>query len=282
MSGSDIELSFEFFPHRTPKGRVNLVRTAHRLNAVGPKYFSVTYGAGGSTQTSTYECVRDLLAAGIPTAPHLSWGENSESDVVALVNGYLELGASRFVILRGDSPSGTLSGVQHHASEFVRLIREHVSEPIRIHVAGYPEVHPDAPSPDADIEFLKKKFDAGADECITQYFYSFEAYLHFEEACRKAGISNPIVPGIMPITNYENLVRFSKNCGAEIPRWIELRLEAYKDDVDSLITFGREVVVELCRKLIDAEVPGLHFYTLNKAEPTLNILLDLHFVRVHD
>ena len=277
MSGSDIELSFEFFPHRTPKGRVNLVRTAHRLNEVGPKYFSVTYGAGGSTRTSTYECVRDLLAAGIPTAPHLSWGENSEADVTALMESYLELGASRFVILRGDAPSGTLGRVQHFAAELVALIRKRFSQPICIHVAGYPEVHPDAPSPDADIRFLKEKFDAGADECITQYFYSFEAYLHFEEACRRSGITQPIVPGIMPITNYENLVRFSKNCGAEIPRWIELRLEAYKDDAESLLAFGRDVVVDLCQKLIDAEVPGLHFYTLNKAGPTLNILRDVNF-----
>lgn len=279
MAGSDIELSFEFFPHKTPKGRSNLVRTAHRLNTASPKYFSVTYGAGGSTRSSTFACVRELLAAGLPTAPHVSWGANSETEMVALISDYLELGAERFVMLRGDAPSGTVVREQHYAEELVRLTRSRFSQPILIYVAGYPEFHPDAPSPDEDIEFLRRKFEAGADECITQYFYSFDAFRFFVEACRNKGITAPIVPGIMPITNYEKLVRFSSNCGAEIPRWIELRLEAYKDDPDSLLKFGKDVVVDLCRKLTEAEVPGLHFYTLNAALPTLNILDDLDLNR---
>ena len=278
MSGSHFRLSFEFFPPKTPQGRTNLVRTAQRLNAVRPKFFSVTFGAGGSTRTNTFECVQELLSAGLTAAPHLSWGENAETEMVAFIHDYLELGVDRFVMLRGDAPSGAVGSVQHHAEELVRLTRAHFAQPLRIHVAGYPETHPDASSPDVDIEFLRLKFDAGADECITQYFYSFDAFAFFVEDCRNKGITAPIVPGIMPITNYEQLVRFSRNCGADIPRWIELRLSAYKDDLDSLQSFGKDVVVALCRKLIEAEVPGFHFYTLNKSKPTLDIIhaLDLN------
>ena len=274
-----MQLSFEFFPPRTAQGRTNLIRTAARLRSGSPEFFSVTYGAGGSTRDRTSETVQNLCEAGFNTAPHLSWGQDTAAAIEQRIADYLEMGVSRIVALRGDIPAGPglTSGVRH-AEELVRHIRERFGDDIRIEVGCYPEVHPDAPSPDADITFLKRKVDAGANSCITQYFYNPDSYFFFVDRCRQHGIEAPIVAGIMPITNYEGLTRFSDNCGAEIPRWIRLRLMAYKNDTAALSAFGEAVVTDLCAKLLSGGAPGLHFYTLNKAPPTEAILRALNLV----
>ena len=272
-------LSFEFFPPKTDRGRANLLRTARRLKRTAgdaTEFFSVTYGAGGSTRTGTFEAVLALREGTFNAVPHLSWGADPAAAIRKLVARYGELGVERIVALRGDIPSGMGPRSRvHHAAELVRLIREGVDERFQIEVAAYPEVHPDAPSPDADLDYLKEKVDAGADGCITQYFYHAESYFYFADRCRSRGIEVPIVPGIMPITNYDGLVRFSDACGADIPRWIRLRLEAYRDDEASLGAFGTDVVTRLCERLLDGGAPGLHFYTLNKAPPTLAIAANL-------
>lgn len=268
-------LSFEFFPPKTDRGRANLLRTATRLLEAGgdaTEFCSVTYGAGGSTRTGTFEAVHALREGGINAVPHLSWGADPAAAMRKFLARYRELGVDRIVALRGDIPSGVGPRSQvHHAVELVRLIREAEDDRFRIEVAAYPEVHPDAPSPEADLDYLKEKVDAGADGCITQYFYHPESYCYFVDRCRARGIEVPIVPGVMPITNYEGLVRFSDACGADIPRWIRLRLAAYRDDEASLVAFGTDVVTRLCQRLLDDGAPGLHFYTLNKAPPTLAI-----------
>lgn len=271
-------LSFEFFPPRTEKGRANLLRTANRLNQQNPAFFSVTYGAGGSTRDRTLETIQTLRADGLNAAPHLSWGTDSEASMTSLVDRYKELGVDRVVVLRGDLPSGMGPRRSlHYAEELVRLIRANFDRSFHLEVGAYPEVHPDAPSPEQDVGYLKHKVDAGADSCITQYFYNSDSYFYFVDRCRANGIEVPIVPGIMPITNYEGLIRFSDNCGAEIPRWIRLRLEAYKDDDESLRAFGIEVVTGLCNTLLNGGAPGLHFYTMNKAGPTEAIARNLTF-----
>ena len=272
-------LSFEFFPPKTDRGRANLLRTAHRLREAGgdaTEFCSVTYGAGGSTRTGTFEAVRALREGGINAVPHLSWGSDPAAGVRKLVDRYRALGIGRMVALRGDVPSGMgPRGAVHYAAELVRLLRERVDVDFRIEVAAYPEVHPDAPSPEADLTYLKQKVDAGADGCITQYFYQPESYFYFVDRCRGHGIDVPIVPGIMPITNYEGLVRFSDACGADIPRWIRLRLAAHRDDEAALQAFGTDVVTRLCERLLEGGAPGLHFYTLNKAPPTVAIAKNL-------
>ena len=274
-----MRISFEFFPPRTAQGRTNLAHTAARLGGAKPEFFSVTYGAGGSTRDRKSETVQTLREAGFNTAPHLSWGQDTAAAIERRLADYLEMGVNRIVALRGDIPAGPgmTSGV-HHAEELVRHIRTCFGDDIRIEVGCYPEVHPDAPSPDADVAFLKRKVDAGANSCITQYFYNPDSYYFFVDQCRQHGIEVPIVAGIMPITNYEGLTRFSDNCGAEIPRWIRLRLLDYKDDPASLRAFGEEVVSDLCAKLLDGGAPGLHFYTLNRAEPTEAILRALNLM----
>ncbi len=270
------DLSFEFFPPRTAAGARPLLRTAKALLEGRSAWCSVTYGAGGSTRDGTFETVSALTEAGIDVAPHLSWGRDSEAEVVRLVGRYAAMGIHRIVALRGDRPSGVGSGWQgHYAEDLVRLIRQHVHLPMEISVAGYPEVHPDAPSSGADLEFLKRKLDAGAEVCITQYFYNADAYFDFCDRCEAAGILAPIVAGIMPITNYRNLVRFSDKCGAEIPRWLRHRLAELDGDDGALGDFGAEVVTALCQRLLDGDVPGIHFYTLNRAAPTLRVLGNL-------
>ncbi len=263
-----MEVSFEFFPPQTPRGRDNLVRTAERLANFAPVFYSVTYGAGGSTRDRTFDAVAALREAGINAAPHLSWGDDDVLDVLSSINAYRQLGVDRFVALMGDTSRSDSPTPRHHAEDLVTLIRERIDSPLDIHVAAYPEVHPIAPSPDADIDFLKRKIDAGATGCITQYFYNCDSYFFFLERCRSAGITVPIVPGVMPITNYESLIRFSNRAGAEIPRWIEKRLEYLAEDEAALCAFGEDVVVTLCQRLIDGGAPGIHFYTLNKAGPT--------------
>jgi methylenetetrahydrofolate reductase (NADPH) len=230
----------------------------------------VTYGAGGSTRDRTFEAVAALTRAGFAVAPHLSMGTDDKQAVEALVDRYLALGIKRMVALRGDIPSGfgTLRHVRY-AKQLVQLLKAHVGPDFVIEVAAYPEVHPDAATPDQDLDHFRQKVAAGAAGAITQYFYNADAYFDFVE---RANVAVPIVPGIMPITNYANLVRFSDNCGAEIPRWIRSRLAAYQDDEPSLRAFGADVVTDLCDRLVGGGAPGLHFYTLNQAAPTLAVL----------
>lgn len=271
-----VSLSFEFFPPQTTRGRAALIRTAQRLGEYNPAFYSVTYGAGGSTRDRTFAAVRELRGAGIEAAPHLSWGSDSAEQVLDLVAAYQRQGVERLVVLRGDVPSGVGTTKQvRHAERLVRLIRARVDEPLVLEVAAYPEVHPEAPSAEADIEFLKRKVDAGADGCITQYFYNPDAYFYFLDRCAAAGIAVPIVPGIMPISNYDNLVRFSDKAGAEIPRWIRTRLKDLSADDDALGRFGADVVTALCERLVAGGAPGLHFYTLNKAAPTVAVVTAL-------
>lgn len=266
------QISFEFFPPQTARGRENLVRTAKRLVRFGPAFYSVTYGAGGSTRDRTFATVADLRDAGINAVPHLSWGGDRADAVIALLGTYLELGVDRIVALRGDLPSGAGSSRQlRHADALVRLIRSRIDVPLDIEVAAYPEVHPDAPSASADIDFLKRKIESGASGCITQYFYNAEAYFHFRDRCRSAGIDVPIVPGVMPITNHETLARFSAKAGVDIPRWLQRRLDEISGDAEAVLALGTDVVSALCRRLLEGGAPGLHFYTLNKAPPTAAI-----------
>lgn len=264
--------SFEFFPPKTPAGMEKLQTVRDELARRKPDFFSVTYGAGGSTQTRTIDTVLKLQDQGISTAPHLSCVGSTLDNMKSLLDMYLENGVNRIVALRGDLPSGMGStGELRYANELVEFIRKHSGDHFNIEVAAYPEFHPQAPSAEADLLNFKKKVDAGANSAITQYFYNADAYLYFVERAEKMGIHIPIVPGIMPITNYSSLVRFSDMCGAEIPRWIKKQLEAYGDDSASIIAFGEQVVTQMCERLLAAGAPGLHFYTLNQAEPNLKI-----------
>ena len=268
-----IPLSFEFFPPKTAEGMARLQQVRATLAAFDPEFYSVTYGAGGSTREPTLAAVQALHRAGCPVAPHLSCGGDDAEGVLDLIDRYREAGISRLVALRGDLPSGVGGSRQLvHANELVALIRRHSGDHFRIHVAAYPEIHPEARGYAEDLHWLGAKFAAGADAAITQYFYSADAYCHFIDACNSAGIDRPIVPGIMPITNYESLRRFSIRCGAEIPRWLQYRLADFGDDAAGLRSFGEEVVTRLCERLLAAGAPGLHFYTLNQAEATAAIL----------
>jgi methylenetetrahydrofolate reductase (NADPH) len=271
--------SFEFYPPKTLQGRDNLLLTRSALNALRPDFFSVTYGAGGSTRDNTKEIVLAMAANDISVAPHLSFGADDEATLLQLLQEYKNAGIDRIVALRGDVPSGMGAQRLIYAKELVDFIRQHFDAHFHIEVAAYPEIHPDAKSYGEDIAFLKQKFTAGADSAITQYFYSADAYFYFIDQCRQAGIDKPIYPGIMPITNYVNLARFSRNCGAEIPRWIGKRLEQYGDDQTSVAQFGTEVVTRLCEQLLAGGAPGLHFYTMNQIEPTRSIWENLRLSR---
>ncbi len=270
---TQVPVSFEFFPPKTPEGMARLGETRAALAAFAPEFCSVTYGAGGSTREPTLATVLMLHAAGAAVAPHLSFGGDDAKGVERLLDRYRAAGIRRLVALRGDLPSGVGGSAQLvHANELVALIRRHSGDHFQIHVAAYPEIHPEARSYADDIHWLGQKFAAGADAAITQYFYSADAYFYFVDACRAAGIDRPIVPGIMPITNHESLVRFSARCGAEIPRWLQHRLAGWGDDIEGLRRFGTEMVARLCEQLLAGGAPGLHFYTLNQAEPTAAIL----------
>ncbi len=273
MNWTDLQLSFEFFPPKTGEGQAKLLRTAHRLNEWTPSFFSVTYGAGGSTKERTFETISMLRDQGLDAIPHLSWGENTESDMKTLLNRYVALGIDRLVVLRGDiQPRLGPSVYVRHARELVQFVKREYGDQFKIHVAAYPEVHPDAASATEDIQHLKEKIDAGADGCITQYFYNIAAYQYFTVRCRTSDINVPIVPGIMPITNYEWLVNFSSKCGAEIPRWIQQRLADLANDESEIITFGIDVVTDLCERLLDQGAPGIHFYTLNRSKLVVEIV----------
>lgn len=278
MSSADQEnhriFSFELFPPKTDAGIDRLHDTVTRLNARHPAFFSVTYGAGGSTRNNTFATVDWVTGQGISIAPHVSCVGSTREEIIEIVTRYEAQGIDRIVALRGDLPSGAGAGAMgdlNHANELVTLIREHFGGRFHIEVAAYPEMHPQAANFETDIDNFKRKVDAGADSAITQYFYNADAYASFIDACDHRGIDIPIVPGIMPITNFSNLVRFSDSCGAEIPRWLRKRLEGYGDDVASIRALGTEVVSKLCRQLLDMGAPGLHFYTMNQAEPTLAI-----------
>jgi methylenetetrahydrofolate reductase (NADPH) len=268
--------SFEFFPPKTPRGEENLRAVRTELSKLKPRVFSVTFGAGGSTRDRTYQTVIDIQGAGSTAAPHISCIASSRQELEELLLKYKQVGISHLVALRGDMPSGTYEkGDFRYASELVEYIRKLTGNHFFIEVAAYPEFHPQAPSAEADLENFLRKVRAGADSAITQYFYNIDSYFYFVERCEKTGVVVPIVPGIMPITNYENLARFSDRCGAEIPRWIRKRLEAYGEDTESIRAFGVEVVTKLCEQLLKAGAPGLHFYTMNQAEPTVTIWKNL-------
>ncbi len=261
-------LSFEFFPPRSPEAVARLATTRSRLAELSPEFFSVTFGAGGSTRELTLETVLDLHATtGVDSAPHLSCIGFAAADIKTVLASYREAGIRRLVALRGDMPSGTTGfGELRHANELVALIRAETGDHFHIAVAAYPEVHPQASGATADLDHFRRKVDAGADSAITQYFYNVDAYLRFVDAARERGVTIDIVPGIMPITNFSNLRRFSDMCGAELPRWMVKRLQDFGDDRASIQSFGIDVVTSLCADLLARGAPGLHFYTMNQHE----------------
>lgn len=266
-------ISFEFFPPNTDAGRDKLLQTRDALAERNPRFFSVTYGAGGTTQERTFATVKRVRERGIATTPHLSCVGSEKSELRKLLARYQEAGIDSLVALRGDLPSGMGGiGELRYANELVEFIRAETQDHFEIAVAAYPEAHPQAPSFTQDLHNFARKMQAGADLAITQYFFNADAYFHFVEQARALGVEAPIVPGIMPITNYTKLARFSEACGAEIPRWIRKQLEAYGDDSDSIQAFGEEVITKLCQRLLDGGAPGLHFYTLNQSAPVLKIL----------
>lgn len=270
--------SFELFPPKTRDGMEKLTGNVQRLNRVTPLYFSVTYGAGGSTRDRTFETVSMLRGQGIDTAPHLSCIGSSREEIRDILRHYREQDIHRIVALRGDLPSGMgagASGELRYANELVAFIREEAGDRFHIEVAAYPEVHPQAPNAERDLANFKRKVEAGANAAITQYFYNADAYFAFLESCERLGIVIPVVPGVMPITNYTMLARFSDACGAEIPRWVRKRLEGYGDDIESIRAFGHEVVLNMCRRLLEGGAPGIHFYTMNQSAPTLRLWHDL-------
>ena len=266
------EISIEFFPPQTAEGADKLRATYGRLAALKPAFFSVTYGAGGSTRERTFATVKEIAAAGLNAAPHLSCIGATRDSIREILSDYTGAGIRRIVALRGDLPSGAgAAGEFRYANELVEFIRAETGERFHIEVAAYPEWHPQARSPKDDLLAFKRKADAGANSAITQYFYNVDAYLNFVDAARKLGVTIPIVPGIMPIGSFSKLARFSDACGAEIPRWMRKTFESYGDDTDSIRAFGLDVVTHLCEKLIAEGVPGLHFYSMNMAGPTTEI-----------
>ena len=264
--------SFEFFPPKTPEGMEKLRATWKQLAQLKPKFFSCTYGAGGSTRDRTLETVLDIGSAGHTAAPHISCVGATRADIAATLDLYKANGIRHIVALRGDLPSGAASaGELRHASELVAFIREETGDHFNVEVACYPEFHPQARSPLDDLRNFKRKLDAGADSAITQYFFNADSYFRFVDDCEALGITVPIVPGIMPIGNFSQLARFSDACGAEIPRWLRLKLQSFGDDLASIRSLGLDVVTELCDRLLSAGAPGLHFYTMNQAGLTSTI-----------
>ena len=264
--------SFEFFPPKTAEGMEKLRATRKQLAQLDPAFFSVTYGAGGSTREGTLSTVLEIRRAGSPAAPHISCIASARENLREVIAQYKANDIRHIVALRGDLPSGlAMSGELRYASDLVRFIREETGDWFSIEVACYPEYHPQARRPQQDLNAFKAKVDAGANAAITQYFYNADAYFHFVDAVEAMGIDIPIVPGIMPINNFSQLARFSDACGAEIPRWMRLKLEGFADDTASIKAFGLDIVTELCDRLLSAGAPGLHFYTLNQAGPTSTI-----------
>jgi methylenetetrahydrofolate reductase (NADPH) len=273
---SKFPISLEFFPPKTPEGAEKLVGVRQELYKIKPEFFSVTYGAGGSTQAGTMQTVNAILADGYAAAPHFTSVGATRDTVRAQLQLFKDAGITRIVALRGDLPSGYgTHGEFHYASDLIEFIRHETGDALHIEVASYPETHPQAKSPEADMQAFATKVKAGANSSITQYFYNAKAYFYFVEQCRKHGISIPIVAGIMPITSSTQLMRFSDACGAEIPRWIRLRLNAFGDDTASIKAFGLDVVSSLCEELIKGGAPAIHFYTMNQSVPTLALCKNL-------
>lgn len=282
MNPQNLTLSCEFFPPRTEQGMIKLRQVREQLQVLKPSYFSVTFGAGGSTQEKTFETVVDIQQqSNVMAAPHLSCVASTKENIYELLQAYQAKNIRRIVALRGDTPSGLRGslGDFNYANELVSFIRESTGEHFHIEVAAYPEFHPQARSAKADLDFFQQKVEAGANSAITQYFYNADAYFSFVEECTRRGINIPIIPGIMPITNYTQLARFSETCGAEIPRWLRWRLQALEDDKASLQAFGLDVITALCERLLAGGVPGLHFYSLNQAELTLEIAKRLNLIK---
>ena len=277
----NLPVSFEIYPPKTDSQRAQLDRALGKLAAYAPEYVSCTFGAGGSTLSYTSETVRHVREThGVEAVPHMTCIGGSREEIRSLLKLYRALGCTRIVALRGDLPSGMgRAGDLRHASDLVAFIREEFGDEFRIEVAAYPEMHPQARHFEDDLINFVRKAKAGADSAITQYFFNADCYFHFVERVQKMGVNIPIVPGIMPITNYSKLARFSDACGAEIPRWIRKQLEAYGDDLQSIQAFGEQVVSEMCERLLAGGAPGLHFYTLNQAEPSLAIWNNLGLPR---
>ena len=268
-----LPLSFEFFPPKTPEGVEKLRAVRQQLYVQKPEFCSVTYGAGGSTQQGTFDTVGAILAEGVDAASHFSCIGATKASVREQLATLKAMGVKRLVALRGDLPSGYgIGGEFHHASDLVAFIREETGRDFHIEVAAYPEIHPQARSPEADLQAYASKVQAGADSAITQYFYNSDAYFRFVDDAHKLGATVPVVPGIMPIGSSTQLMRFSDACGAEIPRWIRLRLQGYGDDIASIKAFGLDVVTDLCDQLRSAGAPALHFYTMNQSAATLEIV----------
>ncbi len=272
MTTSSLPLSLEFFPPKTPEGADKLRVARQALYQLKPQFCSVTFGAGGSTQAGTFGTVNEILAEGVAAASHFSCVGATKATVREQLAELRGNGVKRLVALRGDLPSGFGAGGEfHYASDLVSFIRAETGDAFHIEVASYPEVHPQAKSPESDMQAFSTKVKAGANSSITQYFYNAAAYFHFMDECRKLGLDIPVVPGIMPITSSTQLMRFSDACGAEIPRWVRLRLQAYGDDIASIKAFGLDVVTSLCEELIKGGAPAIHFYTMNQSAPTLAI-----------
>ena len=269
--------SFEFFPPKTDKGIENFKKVRSALAELSPAFFSITYGAGGSTQDATMNSVLETQKeTGIPTASHLSCISSSKEQIGEILSVYKENGINRLVTLRGDLPSGMRDiGDFHYANELIEFIRKETGDYFQIEAAAYPEMHPQAPNFQTDIENFARKVGAGANRGITQFFYNADAYFHYVDSVTKAGVDVPIVPGINPITNFVQLARFSDGTGAEIPRWLRKRLEGYGDDLESIQKLGQEFVTQMCERLLAGGAPGLHFYSMNRVEPSMSIWNDL-------
>jgi methylenetetrahydrofolate reductase (NADPH) len=266
------KISIEFFPPQTSEGIEKLRAARGRLAVLAPDFFSVTFGAGGSTRERTFAVVREIVAEGRPAAPHLSCIGSTRGSVLEIIGDYRSAGIRRIVALRGDLPSGMAeTGEFRHAVDLVEFIRAETGGHFHIDVAAYPEWHPQARAPADDLAAFERKMKAGADSAITQYFFNADAYFHFVDAARARGVEAPIVPGIMPIIGFSRLARFSDACGAELPRWMRRKFESFYDDTESIRAFGLDVVTALCQRLLSGGAPGLHFYTMNQSDLTLEI-----------
>lgn len=271
-----VPISFEFFPPKTDIGAEKLITVHQDLQQLQPEFFSITYGAGGSTRERTLAAIKEFNGKGTPVAPHLSCIGDDKARIAELLDLYVAQGINKIVALRGDLPSGQVGlGQLPYAQDLVRFIREHSGDHFHIEVAAYPEMHPQAETFDQDIQRFTEKVNAGANSAITQFFFNPDAYFYFLDRLQKQGITIPVAPGIMPITNASNLIRFADGTGAEIPRWIRKQLQAYGDDSRSIRAFGHEVILKLCERLIDGGAPSLHFYTMNTTEPTRQLVVDL-------
>lgn len=281
MQNNNLELSYEFFPPRTDVGKQKLANTQLELAHLRPEFYSVTFGAGGSTRDNTLETVLDIQQnSGVDACPHLTCVGATNKEILELVQQYHDKGIHRLVLLRGDPPGGMVAmGECKFAADLVQLIREHFNDHFTIAVASYPEAHPDAKNLLRDVENLSRKMAAGANMAITQYFYNADSYYNFVDICRKKGITQPIIPGIMPVANFTSLKKFSNQCGAEIPRWMIKTMDQYDEDIDAQRELGLEIVTSMCEKLIQYGAPGFHFYTMNQAALTRSIINNLNILK---